>query len=133
MEETKKEFSENVFKGKVKRYAGIIGCKGVCLAFQLFYALKNPKLPTWARIRILGALAYFLSFIDAIPDLLPGVGYTDDVLIMIAAASTVAFYLDNDVKIKAQAQVQKFFKDCDCGKVSEEVAQSASNSESPQS
>ena len=128
MEEPKKEFTDEMFKGKLKRYAGIIGCKGVCLAFQLFYALKNPKLPTWARIRILGALAYLLSFIDAIPDLLPGVGYTDDILVLVAAASTVAFYLDNDVRLKAQVQVQKFFKDCDCGKITVEPEAPSQNS-----
>ena len=118
MENKDQEFSEELLINKVKRYAGKIGCKGICVAFQLFFALKNPKLPAWAKIRILGSLAYFISFVDAIPDLLPGVGYTDDILVLIATAATVAFYIDEDVKNKSQIQVKNFFKDCDCAKVS---------------
>jgi uncharacterized membrane protein YkvA (DUF1232 family) len=108
------EFTEDLFRHKLKRFAGTVGCKGVCLAFQLYYALKNPHLPPWAKARILGALAYFISFVDLIPDVLPGVGFTDDILVMLAAAGTVALYIDEDVKQKAQNQVQKFFKDCHC-------------------
>lgn len=114
-------FSDSMFRSKLKRFAKKIGCKGVCTAFQLYYALQNPKLPPWAKVKILGSLAYFISFIDAVPDLLPGVGYTDDLLVMIAAASTVALYIDAGVKARAQVQVQKFFKDCDCSKVEEKL------------
>lgn len=106
--------SENLFRAKVKRFAGRLGCRGVCLCFQLFYALQNPKLPPWAKAKILGALAYFISFVDAVPDLLPGVGYTDDIFVMLAAAGTVAMYIDLEVKQKAQHQVKRFFKNCQC-------------------
>lgn len=112
-------FSDTLFRDKLKKFSKKIGCKGVCIAFQLYYALQNPKLPPWAKVKVLGALAYFISFVDAMPDLLPGIGYTDDILVMLAAASTVAIYIDAEVRLRAQAQVHKFFKDCDCSKTEE--------------
>lgn len=113
--ENTSSFSEKVFRKKIKQFASQIGCRGLCLVFQLFYALRRPDLPLWARTRILAALAYFVSFIDAVPDLLPGVGYSDDLLVLIAALGTVSFYIDAQVKQKAQDQVTRFFKDCRCG------------------
>lgn len=40
------------------------------------------EIPVGSIIAILGALVYFLSPIDIIPDVIPGVGYIDDVFVI---------------------------------------------------
>jgi uncharacterized membrane protein YkvA (DUF1232 family) len=50
------------------------------LAFSLS---REPDLPKARRIAILGALAYLVSPIDAIPGLIPLLGQVDDVLVVL--------------------------------------------------
>ena len=44
----------------------------------LFYVLQRPDVPKRVKIIVIGALAYFIAPIDAIPDFIAGIGYTDD-------------------------------------------------------
>ncbi|EGW37785.1 YkvA family protein [Desulfosporosinus sp. OT] len=43
---------------------------------------EYKEIPVGSIIAILGALIYFVSPIDLIPDFIPGVGYIDDVFIL---------------------------------------------------
>jgi uncharacterized membrane protein YkvA (DUF1232 family) len=47
---------------------------------------------------IFGALVYFIAPIDAIPDLTPLVGFTDDLGALAAALAMVSIYVDNNVE-----------------------------------
>jgi uncharacterized membrane protein YkvA (DUF1232 family) len=42
---------------------------------------------------LVGALAYFVRPLDAVPDVLPGVGFTDDAAVLLAALRMVAGHL----------------------------------------
>jgi uncharacterized membrane protein YkvA (DUF1232 family) len=54
------------------------------------YALGQYRSIPWkALLLITGAILYFVSPLDLIPDLLPGVGFTDDVGILIAVYQTL--------------------------------------------
>lgn len=46
-------------------------------------------IPIGSIIAVIGALIYFLSPVDAIPDLIPGVGYIDDALVIGAVYALV--------------------------------------------
>ena len=85
------------------------GMEVVRKALQLFYVLRRPETPAWAKRTVIGALAYLVLPIDAIPDLLPLVGFTDDLAVITAALSTVAFYVNDDVRASANAKVQAWF------------------------
>src|SRR5262245_7771547 len=51
---------------------------------RLAYGLSlEPDLPRMRRIAILGAFAYLVSPIDAIPGLIPVIGQIDDVLVVL--------------------------------------------------
>ena len=80
-------------------------------ALYLYYAVQDPKTPKWARRVIYGALGYFILPLDAIPDLAPLVGYTDDLGIMAAALATVSFYITPDVKEQARRKLASWFGD----------------------
>lgn len=46
---------------------------------------REPDLPTIRRLALLGAVAYLVSPIDAIPGLIPVIGQVDDVLVVLLA------------------------------------------------
>ena len=76
----------------------------------LHYAVRNPATPAWARRVIYGALAYLVLPLDAIPDFLPGVGYTDDLSVIAAALAAVAYYITPEVKQQAEQATNRWFK-----------------------
>ncbi|WP_211605080.1 YkvA family protein [Vreelandella arcis] len=47
----------------------------------------------WAKTTIYGALGYFISPVDAIPDLAPIVGYADDIGVLAGALAMVAAHI----------------------------------------
>jgi len=48
----------------------------------LWFALKNPTMPFWAKVVCFIAVAYALSPVDLIPDFIPVLGYLDDLIIV---------------------------------------------------
>ncbi|MGB6102220.1 MAG: YkvA family protein [Pusillimonas sp.] len=78
-------------------------------ALYLYYAVQSADTPKWAKRVIYGALGYFIFPLDAIPDLAPLVGYTDDLGVMAAALATVAFYITPDVKAQAHRKLNEWF------------------------
>jgi len=105
----KKKYSNEGFFNKLIKYAKAAGSEVVETALKLYYAMENPKTPAWAKTTIMGALGYFISPIDAIPDMIPVLGYTDDLGVLAAAASAVALYITDDVKKKAKAKMKDWF------------------------
>ena len=63
---------------------------------------------------IYGALGYFISPLDVIPDFMPIVGFTDDIGILAAAVGIAALYIDSDVKDKADRKLADWFGDTTC-------------------
>ncbi len=57
----------------------------------LWRALRHPHAPGWLRWGAVGILLYVLSPIDLIPDLIPVVGWLDDIVLVPLA---IRFLLD---------------------------------------
>jgi uncharacterized membrane protein YkvA (DUF1232 family) len=102
-------YSAPRFWNKLTRHAKGAGRQAVEKALWLFYAVQSPSTPKWARRVIYGALGYFVFPLDAIPDLAPLVGYTDDLTVMAAALATVAVYITDDVKQQAADKLHLWF------------------------
>ena len=58
-------------------------------ALSVYYAARDPETPTAAKGMMLGALAYFVMPIDAIPDIFAGIGFTDDAAVFAALIATL--------------------------------------------
>jgi uncharacterized membrane protein YkvA (DUF1232 family) len=58
-----------------------------------YYCALDPQTPTRVRGILLAALAYFILPFDTVPDILAGVGFADDVTILIAAISAVSAHI----------------------------------------
>jgi uncharacterized membrane protein YkvA (DUF1232 family) len=55
-----------------------------------YYAMLDPTTPRRAKWTLIGALAYFVSPIDLVPDILLGLGFLDDATVLAAAITAVA-------------------------------------------
>ncbi|MDN8540102.1 DUF1232 domain-containing protein [Erwinia sp. BC051422] len=58
---------------------------------------------------IYAALAYFVLPIDAVPDALPVVGFTDDPGVPAGALAAVSMYINEDVKNQATEKMADWF------------------------
>ena len=88
-----KNYNEAGFFQKLNIFARIAGHTLVEKALQLYYAAESKDTPKWAKGVVMGALAYFVSPIDAIPDVIPGIGFTDDLGVLIGAVATIAAHI----------------------------------------
>jgi uncharacterized membrane protein YkvA (DUF1232 family) len=103
------DFDEKSFWDKVSGYARLAGREVIEKSLWLYYAAQSPRTPKWAKSVIYGALAYFVLPVDAIPDLIPLVGFTDDLGALAAAVASVAMYIDDDVKEKTRLKMAVWF------------------------
>jgi len=103
------EFRDSEFWSKLKKFARKAGSKLTYIALMLFYTLKKPSTPKWAKAAIAGAIAYFIIPIDAVADFLPVVGLTDDLGVLTAALFSVAAYVDDEVKEEAKEKLYQWF------------------------
>jgi uncharacterized membrane protein YkvA (DUF1232 family) len=104
-------YSENRFWNKLKRYAKTAGTEVVEKALLLYYAAQEEKAPAWAKGTIAAALGYFIVPLDAITDLAPGIGYADDLGVLVLAIAAVAAYVNDDVRAKAAKKMLDWFGD----------------------
>lgn len=104
-----KNYSEQGFWDKVVKYGKKAGKQVVEKALWLYYAAQRPETPTWAKTICLGALAYFIMPIDAIPDVIPITGFTDDLGVLGTAIGTVSMYIDKDVKNQSKQKLDEWF------------------------
>ena len=102
-------YSESGFWDKLKSYALVAGREVVEKALLLYYAAQEEKAPAWAKATIVGALGYFITPLDAVTDLTPGIGYVDDLGVLALAIAAVAAYINDDVRARAAKKMQDWF------------------------
>lgn len=103
------EFDDASFWEKVKSFALKAGKEVIEKALWLYYAAQQPGTPAWAKAVIYGALAYFVLPMDAIPDVIPVVGFSDDLGALAAAMGTVTMYVDDSVKRLTSIKLREWF------------------------
>ena len=108
-----KEYDENAFWEKLKKFGRKAGIKVVYAALLLYYVLKSPLTSGKDRAKIIGALGYFLLPIDIIPDFIPIAGYTDDLAALTWGVYCVIKSITPEVKANAAAKLHEWFGDFD--------------------
>lgn len=76
-------------------------------AVAAFYCASDSATPLPIRATLFGALAYFVLPFDAIPDLLLGLGFTDDAAIMVAAFTAARMHITEAHRARARAWLLK--------------------------
>jgi uncharacterized membrane protein YkvA (DUF1232 family) len=102
-------YSDHRLRDKLKRYAKTAGREVVEKALLLFYAAQEEKAPAWAKGTIAAALGYFIVPLDAITDLAPGIGYADDLGVLVLAIAAVTRYINDDVRAKTAKRMRAWF------------------------
>ena len=91
---------------KLKGWAKHIKRDGV----TLWFALKNPSMPWYAKALALFVVAYALSPIDLIPDFIPIFGYVDDVLLLPGLIWITIKLLPPDVLAECRSQADDWIR-----------------------
>ncbi|MEH7247912.1 DUF1232 domain-containing protein [Neobacillus niacini] len=102
-------FSEEKFWTKVQNFSKRAGTSVVYAVLLLYYTLQKPDVPLKVKATIVGALGYFILPLDLIPDLAVGVGYVDDLSIVLFALVQVALYVDDEIKMQAKNKLKDLF------------------------
>ncbi|MGP4844589.1 YkvA family protein [Marinobacter sp. 1Y8] len=103
------QYSESSFWGKLAHRTKQLGRRPAELGLVLFYTLREPGTPTWCKAVISGSLGYFISLIDAVPDLTPVLGYTDDISVMIASIAILGAHVTPDIRRRAHHRADTIF------------------------
>lgn len=103
------KYNEKDFFSKLKKYAKKIGAKCVEQALILYYVMNKPEVPAKYKALILGALGYLISPLDFIPDVIPILGYSDDIVAIGYALLQVQAYVDEDIEQKVADKMESIF------------------------
>ena len=77
-------------------------------ALTLYYTL-NSDAPRWVKVIIAMALAYLVAPIDSIPDLIPVLGFSDDLGLLITVLSKIAIHIKDESRQQARQDVDRIF------------------------
>lgn len=79
------------FWQKVRRIAGRLPFADTLVA--AWFCTRDPATPPKVRAMLLGALAYFVTPVDMIPDFLLHLGFTDDAAVLTAVIGLVSAHI----------------------------------------
>ena len=108
-----KHFSFNGLMTKIKETAKKAGLKAIYMALLLYYALESPTISVMDKAIIYGALGYFISPIDIVPDILPLIGLSDDIAVLAWAFSRVKHNITDMTREKAKTKLKIWFGNFD--------------------
>jgi len=92
----------STLRGKVRH----IGAPLLYAALLMYYAFRRSDTPAWAKRIVMGAFVYLFSPFDAIPDLSPFIGYTDDLGVLMYGLVMIAAYINKEVRDAARHTLQ---------------------------
>ena len=104
-----KNYSEDGLWKKIGNVAKKAGLKTVYMVLLLYYVLISDSTPKKYKAMIIGALGYFILPLDAIPDIVPAVGYTDDVAALAGAILAVAKCISPEIEAQAKTKLEEWF------------------------
>jgi len=88
------------FLARLKRVAKRIPFAEDLLA--AWFCTRDPATPRRVRMTLLAALGYFVMPVDALPDIMPIFGFTDDAAVIAAALAAVAGSITPEHREKAR-------------------------------
>ena len=103
------EYSEDSLWEKIAAFALRAGREIIERVLVLYYCFQDRDTPAWAKTIIMGALGYFIAPLDAIPDLMAGVGFSDDLGALAVAFAAVAMHIKPEHKRQAEEKIKTWF------------------------
>ena len=89
--------------GKLKNNLGAVASKFGLLVRMLQADKRGEfKIPTMNKVKIIGAIIYVISTIDAVPDILPIIGFGDDIGVVAYVISKLGSLISEYEKFELQ-------------------------------
>ncbi len=104
-----KNYSDESFWKKIRSVAVKAGKEVIFTALKLYYVAMADTTPLWAKSIIYGALGYLILPVDLIADIVPVIGYVDDLAVMGAALGTVECFLNEDITDQSRKKLSEWF------------------------
>jgi uncharacterized membrane protein YkvA (DUF1232 family) len=92
------------FWAKIRRTAGRTSFAREAVA--AFYCATDPATPSRVRVMLLAALAYFVMPADAIPDIIAGLGFTDDAAVLLTVWRIVGPEIKDHHRERARTKLE---------------------------
>ncbi|MDD4107998.1 MAG: DUF1232 domain-containing protein [Prolixibacteraceae bacterium] len=108
-------YSEESLWKKIKHFSKSAGTTVVYAVLILYYIMTDKKTTIKTKLSITAALGYFILPTDAIFDLTPLIGYSDDLGVLIFALSMLSSNITPEIKNRAKQKLGDWF-----GEISEE-------------
>lgn len=89
------------FVAKAKRHIRHIPMGSEVVA--MYFCLLDNRTPVWVKGIVAAALAYFIMPLDAVPDILPMIGMSDDIGVLSAALAAVSMHMNEQHRARADA------------------------------
>ena len=102
-------FNDSQLWKKLKKVARKAGRKAVYYVLVLYYVARDPAVPRSLKLKMLGALGYFIVPLDFIPDFILGLGFTDDLAALAWALFTMRKYITPEIERKARERLREWF------------------------
>jgi uncharacterized membrane protein YkvA (DUF1232 family) len=109
--EYSKYYSEKSLGEKIKKFSKAAGVKVIYAVLLLYYAMKDNSVSIKSKLLIAAALGYFILPTDAIFDLTPIIGYSDDLGVLLFALSQISAAITIEVKDNARNKINDWFSE----------------------
>ncbi|MEM6383276.1 MAG: YkvA family protein [Pseudomonadota bacterium] len=93
------------FFATVRKAAGSVPFMDELVA--AYYCALDRETPTRVRATLLGALAYFVLPLDGIPDFILGLGFTDDVAVIMGVFALMSSHITDEHREAARKALLK--------------------------
>ncbi|MDO8952152.1 MAG: DUF1232 domain-containing protein [Draconibacterium sp.] len=111
--EFSKYYSEKSLWEKIKKFSKAAGTKVIYAVLLLYYAMKDDNVSLKTKLFIAASLGYFILPTDAIFDLTPIIGYSDDLGVLLFALKQISSAITPAVKENARRKIEEWFAEID--------------------
>ena len=111
--EFSKYYSEKSLWEKIKKFSKAAGTKVIYAVLLLYYTMKDNSVSLKTKLFIAASLGYFILPTDAIFDLTPIIGYSDDLGVLLFALKQISSAITPAVKENARRKIEEWFTDID--------------------
>jgi uncharacterized membrane protein YkvA (DUF1232 family) len=109
--EYSKYYSEESLWEKIKKFSKAAGSQVIYAVLLLYFAMKDSNISLKTKVFIAASLGYFIMPADAIFDLTPIIGYSDDLGVLIFALKQISSAITPAVKENARKKISEWFSD----------------------
>lgn len=104
--------SENNFLNKIKRVFKFAGRGLTEKLFLLYNLFTDSNVPKNVKLIIASGISYFILPFDSIPDFLVGIGFSDDLAVILGIVYMLTTHITDEHKKNAKQMTDEIFGIC---------------------